>query len=55
VPLIARMASPRFEIAGVLVRLNHVASVIVNADQSRLIDSMIAIGAESLHTLILLV
>jgi hypothetical protein len=30
--LIARMASPFFEIALVFVRLDHVASVIVNAD-----------------------
>jgi hypothetical protein len=48
-------AESLFEIAVVLVRLDHVARVIVNTDQSRLIGSMIAIGAESLHTLILLV
>jgi hypothetical protein len=31
-PLIARMASPLFEVALVLVRLDHVASSIVNAN-----------------------
>jgi hypothetical protein len=33
-PLIARMASPLFEIALVFVRLDHIARFIVNANHS---------------------
>jgi hypothetical protein len=38
--LIARMASPLFELALVLVRLDHVACIIINADHGIMLPAV---------------